>query len=86
MVDLPLVEREYKWFGDSVNPSISQIDSVLVLVNWEDHFLDVIQRPLPRVVSDHYPFLVEAGGMARGKRSFKNMWLKAKGFVDQVWC
>ena len=86
MVDLPLVEGEYTWFGDSVNPSISQIDSVLVLVNWEDHFLDVIQRPFPRVVLDHCPFLVEARGMARGKSSFKNMWLKAKGFMDQVWC
>uniref|UniRef100_A0A2N9GQ47 Reverse transcriptase domain-containing protein n=1 Tax=Fagus sylvatica TaxID=28930 RepID=A0A2N9GQ47_FAGSY len=33
-----------------------------------------------------YPVLLEAGGMARGKSSFKfeNMWLKAPDFVDKV--
>lgn len=45
-------------------------------------------RPLPCVVSDHCPIIVEAGGWARGMSSFKfeNMWLKAEGFVDQVRC
>ena len=76
LVDLPLIGGEYKWFRDSANPFMSRIDRVL----------DVIQRPLPRVVSDHCPILVEAGGMARGKSPFKfeNMWLKVEDFVDQV--
>ena len=45
------------------------------------------QRPLPRVILDHYPLLVEASGMSKGKSSFKfkNMWLKVEGCVDQVW-
>ena len=86
LFNLPLVGGKFMWFRDSENPSMSRIDRVLVSTNWDDHFLDVTQRPLPRVVSDQCPLLVEVGGMSRGKSSFKfeKMWLKVKGFLDRV--
>ena len=49
--------------------------------------MDVTQRPLPHVISNHCPLLVEVGGMSREKTSFKfkNMWLKVEGFVNLLW-
>jgi hypothetical protein len=39
-----------------------------------------------RLCSDHFPILLDCGGIQWGSRPFKfeNMWLKAEGFVDRV--
>ncbi|RVW81972.1 Transposon TX1 uncharacterized 149 kDa protein [Vitis vinifera] len=58
----------------------------LVSPSWLDKFSGVIQRRLPRPVSDHFPILLEGGGLRRGPSPFRfeNMWLKVEGFLDLV--
>ena len=65
---------------------MSRIDRTLVSVDWVDHFGNVFQRVISRVISDHCLLLVEVGGVGRGRCAFKfeNMWLKVEGFVKRV--
>lgn len=45
---------------------------------------------LPRPTLDHFPILLDYGGLRRGKSPFRyeKMWLKGEGFYDWVrkWC
>ena len=71
LVDLPLEGASFTWFRDSGLPSMSRIDKALVSLNWEEHFENVSQGVLHRVISDHYPLLLEAGAVQRGRSAFK---------------
>ena len=52
-----------------------------------DHFGNVSQRVLPRIVSNHCPLLVVAGSVNKGQSAFKfeNMWLKEEGLALVEW-
>ena len=78
LVDLPLEGASFTWFRDSGLPSMSRIDRTLVSIDWEEHFENVSQRVLPRVISDHYLLLLEAGVVrcCRSAFKFENMKLK----------
>ena len=86
LIDLPLEGGSYTWSSGLDQPTMSRIDRVLVSYDWEDHYPDVIQRVLPRPISDHFSILVEAGRILRGKSPFRfeNMWLKTVEFLDRV--
>ena len=66
LVDLPLEGASFTWFSDSMTDCMSRIDRTLASVDWVDHFGNVSQRVLPRVVSNHCPLLVVAGCVKKG--------------------
>ena len=86
LVDLPLEGASFTWFRDSSVPSMLRIDRVLVSLDWVEHYVNVSQWVLPRVLSDHCPLLLEAGVVRRSRSTFKfeYMWLKVEGFVNRV--
>ncbi|RVW92453.1 hypothetical protein CK203_042697 [Vitis vinifera] len=62
----------------------SRLDRFLISEDWENHFSGVSQCILPRLVFDHFPFLLDGGGVRRGSIPFRfeNMWLKEEGFKE----
>ena len=86
LVDLPLEEGTFTWSNSREVVSRSRLDKFLLSSDWEEHFLNIRQRRLQRLLSDHFPILVEGGNFQRDSRPFRfeNMWLKADGFVDRV--
>ncbi|RVW37305.1 LINE-1 reverse transcriptase-like [Vitis vinifera] len=81
-----LARGEFTWSGGLNNQSWARLDRFLVSPSWLDKFSGAIQRRLPRPVSDHFPILLEGGGLRRGPSPFRfeNMWLKVEGFLDLV--
>jgi hypothetical protein len=77
LIDIPLVGGRSTW---SNCRTWSRIDRFLLSTKWEEYFPNVSQRHLPRILSDHYPLLLDCGVGRRGRGSFKfeNMWLQAE--------
>lgn len=56
----------------------SQLDSFLVMLEWEDSFPDLIQEVFLHSVSDHFPVILESSRVKCGATPFRfgNMWLQ----------
>ena len=86
LVDLPLQGGEFTWNGGLNNQAWARLDRFLVSPSWLDQFSGVTQSRLSRPISDHFPIVLEGGGIRRGPTPFRfeNMWLKVEGFKDLV--
>ena len=61
--DLPLQGGPYTWRGGLNGRSKSRLDRFVVSADWESHCCKVVQRCLPRPVSDHCPILLDSNGV-----------------------
>jgi exonuclease III len=86
LIDLPLMEGPFTWSNNQDPPSKSRIDRFLLSSDWEDHFGQLAQKAIPRLLSDHCPIILDSGGFIRGKSYFKfeNMWLRHEDFAEKV--
>ena len=86
--DIPLQGGPFTWRGGRGrnNGSMSRLDRFLFSDDWEGYFNNVVQTTLPRLVSDHSPILLDAGGISRGPTPFwfEIMWLKVEGLKEMV--
>ena len=83
LMDIPMVGGLYTWSNSS---SASRLDRFLFSPLLADHFTQFTQKMMFRVLSDHFPILLEGGSQRRGKIlfHFENMWLRVDNFVDKV--
>jgi endonuclease/exonuclease/phosphatase family metal-dependent hydrolase len=58
LVDIHLHGGQFTWSNNRV---WSKIDRFLLSLEWEEHYPDVSQRRLPRLLSDHFPLLLDCG-------------------------
>ena len=65
LVDLPLEGGSYTWSSGFDQLAMSRIDRTLVTSDWEDHFIDVIQRILPVLSQITVQFYWRQGGKVR---------------------
>jgi hypothetical protein len=86
LMDIPLEGGKFTWSNNRESPAMSRIDRFLYSDDWEDHYPTVVQKRLPKLLSDYFPIMLESGKFLRGKRPFRfeNMWLKAEGFGEMV--
>ena len=86
LVDLPLVGGTFTRSNSREVASRSRLDRFLLSTDWKENFLFVCQRHLSRLLSDHFPILLEGGNLHGGKKPFRfeNMWLKDEGFLERV--
>ena len=76
----------FTWSNSREVASRSRLDRFLLSSDLEEHILNICQRRLQRLLSDHFPILVEGGNFQRDSKPFRfeNMSLKADGFADKV--
>ena len=83
LLDIPLKGGSLSW---SNSLSGSRIDHFLFSSEWGEHYPNIHQKRLGRVLSDHFPISLEGDDIRKGRRPFRfeNMWLQVDDFGENV--
>ena len=86
LIDILLTRGDFTWSNNREVSSLSRIDRFLYSADWAEDYINILQKRLDRLNSDHFPIALECGNIQRRRRPFRfeNMWLMAEGFVEQV--
>ena len=86
LIDILLQGGSFIWSNSREVASKARLDRFLFFAYWEDKFPSVSQQRLPRLLSDHFPIVLEGGSFQRGRMLFRfeNIWLKDEGFMERV--
>ncbi|RVW96057.1 hypothetical protein CK203_027743 [Vitis vinifera] len=76
LVDPPLGDGAFTWSGGEGGSLKARLDRFLFSGGWEDLVSGAMQILLPRPVSDHYPILLDSGGIRTGGNPV--LWLVKK--------
>ena len=78
LMDIPLKGGFYTGSNSS---SGSRTDHFIFSHHWEEHLPHISQRRLSRILTDHFPIMLEGGSQHKRQIPFRfeNMWLQAEG-------
>ena len=71
LIDLPFEGGTFTWSNSREVASCSRLDRFLLSSDWEEHFPNIRQRRLQRLLSDHFPILLKGGNFQRDSRPFR---------------
>ena len=79
LTDFPLEGGTFTWSNSRAVASQSRLNRFLLSSDSEEHFPNIRQKRLHRLLSNHFLVFLEGGNFHRGSRPFRfeNMWLKA---------
>ena len=88
--ELRLNGRHFTWSNEQDRPTLTRIDRLLCIPDWELTFPTYFLHSLPSLMSDHMPLLLH-GEIEHYKNpsfGFEIFWVKMEGFnelVEQIW-
>ncbi|XVE94527.1 hypothetical protein REPUB_Repub02eG0016400 [Reevesia pubescens] len=90
LIDIQLQNGKFTWCSNCDQPTFCRLDRFLISAELVSKFSGLVQKVLPRSLSDHNPVTISEEEIDWGPKPFKffNYWLEIEGFqnlVSSVW-